>query len=267
VNIVALVKYSLDVGEVKVDPATSELRLTGVPRRLGNIDKSVVECAVRVKEAAGEAATLKILSLGPAEAKDAFKDALAMGVDEVVLVEDPFDGEEEGGVAVRILEAALRRLEPLDLVVCGFASDDGYSQQVPARLAERMGMPLIAFVRSLTVSDGTLTADQNLEDRVQTVAAPLPAVVSVDEEAFPPRRTTLMDALRAKQKPVHRWNVEDDLGLATAGLETASHVAEVLVRGVVVSRRQQVLTGSDMRELAVRFIDALADAGALTGGE
>jgi electron transfer flavoprotein beta subunit len=265
-NIVALVKYSLDIGEVKVDPATSALRLAGVPRRVGNIDKNVVEGAVRLKESVGEGATLKALSLGPVEAKDAFKDVLAMGVDEVVLVEDPFDGEEEGGVAVRILEAALRRLEPVDVVVCGFASDDGYSQQVPSRLAERTGRPLLANVRSLTMGDGTLTAHQNLEDRVQTVAVPMPAVVSVDEEAFPPRRTTLMDALKARQKPVHQWSVEDDLGLAIADLAAASHVAEVRVRGVVVNRRQQVLRGSDMGELAGRFIEALVEAGALKGG-
>jgi len=187
-----------------------------------------------------------------------------MGVDEVVLVADPFSGEAEGGVAVRILEAALDRLGPVDVVVCGFASDDGYSQQVPPGSRSAMCLPHLANVRSLTVEGGTLTADRNLEDRVEMVSAPLPVLVSVDEEAFPPRRTTLMDALKAKQKPVHSWDVEVDLGLATADLEAVAHVSEVRVHGVVVKRRQEVLTGSDMGDLADRFIDALVEAGAFT---
>ena len=52
-KILALIKYSLDVAEIKVDPATKELRMAGVPEKIGNIDKNVVEAAVRLKEATG----------------------------------------------------------------------------------------------------------------------------------------------------------------------------------------------------------------------
>jgi electron transfer flavoprotein beta subunit len=265
-NIVALVKYSLDVAEVKVDPSTCEVLTAGVPRRVGNIDKNVVEGAVRLKEAAEAGTTLRILSLGPLAARDAFKDVLAMGADEVILIEDPFGGQAEGGVAVRLLEAALRHLAPIDVIVCGFASDDGYTHQVPPRLAERLDLPLVASVRSMVIQGRTLTAEQDLDDCVQGVSVELPAIVSVDEEAFAPRRTTLLEALKAKQKPVHIWNAESELGLALADLEAAVHIVDVKVTGVVVQRRQQVLQGSDMAELAGRFLDALADTGMITRG-
>jgi electron transfer flavoprotein beta subunit len=266
VNIVALVKYSLDVGEIKVDPATSELRSASAPRRFGNTDKNVIEGAVRLKEAAGDGATLRTLTLGPADALDGFKDLLAMGVDEAVLIEDPFAGDAEGAVAVRLLEAALRRLEPAEVVVCGFASDDGYSYQVPPRLAERLGRPLVSYVRSMEVREDCLQAVQNLGDRLQTVTAPLPVVVSIDEEAFQPRRTTLMDALRAKQKPAIVWQAELDLDLAPAELMAASHVASVTLQGIVINRRHKVLKGGDIAELASRFIDELEHAGVVEGG-
>ena len=97
-KILALIKYSLDVAEIKVDPTTKELRMSGVPEKIGNIDKNVVEAAVRLKEATG--ASLQALCLGPQSARDSFKDVLAMGLDEVFLVEDPFAGAAEARVAV-----------------------------------------------------------------------------------------------------------------------------------------------------------------------
>ena len=63
-KILALIKYSLDTAEIKVNPATKELLMTGVPAKIGNIDKNVVEAAVQLKEAAG--GTLQALSFGPA---------------------------------------------------------------------------------------------------------------------------------------------------------------------------------------------------------
>ena len=82
-KILALIKYSLDVAEIKVDPSTKELRMSGVPEKIGNIDKNVVEAAVRLKEATG--ASLQGLTLGPLSARESFKDVLAMGLDEVFL--------------------------------------------------------------------------------------------------------------------------------------------------------------------------------------
>ncbi len=265
-NIVALVKYSYDVTEIKVDPATHELRMAGVPERVGNIDKNVVEAAVRLKEAAGAGAKLQVVSLAPAAARDGFKDVLAMGADEIMLVEDPFGGKTEAVVAIAILEAALRKVGLPDVLVCGFASDDGYSYQVAPRLAERLERPLVAYARTLALADGRLTIDQNLEDRLQTVSVALPALVSVDEEAFPPRRTTLMDALKAKKKPVTLWQTEADLGLSRAALEALGHVTSVTLSGVVVRRGQKVLKGQDLGVLADQLIDALEQAGVIKGG-
>jgi electron transfer flavoprotein beta subunit len=262
-DILVLLKYSLDVAEIKVDPATQELRLAGVPEKMGNIDKNVVEAAVRIKEAQG--GSVRALSLGPAAAKDAFRDVLAMGVDEVTLVEDPFGGQVDAAVAVRVLEAAIRKLGSFDLILCGFASDDGYTYQVGPRLAERLGLPLVSYARSLQVSDGALQADQDLDDHVQVVKVSLPAVTSIAEEAFPPRRTTLMDALKAKKKPVNVWQIEE-LGLTKSDLEPVSGFREAARTGVVVHRKQQILKGQSTTDLADGLIDALLRENVLKGG-
>ena len=141
-------------------------------------------------------------------------------------------------MAVRILEAAIRKLGPFDLILCGFASDDGYTYQVAPRLAERLDLPLVSYARQISLSDGSLQADRDLEDSLQTVAVSLPALVSIAEEAFPPRRTTLMDALKAKKKPVNLWQVEADLGLSPAELEKLGSFDSSAQVGVIVHRKQ-----------------------------
>jgi electron transfer flavoprotein beta subunit len=263
-KILALIKYSLDVGEIKVDPSTKELRMTGVPQKVGNIDKNVVEAAVQLKEASG--ASLQALSIGPVAARESFKDVLAMGLDEIFLVEDPFSGGADSPVIVRVLETAIRKLGPFDIIFCGFASDDGYTYQVGPRLAERLNLPLVSYVRQLNVNDGKLQADRDLEDSMQTVAVDLPAIVSIAEEAFPPRRTTLMDAIKAKKKPVNLWQVEADLGLNKAELEGLSGVEAASQVGVVVHRKQILFKGKTPTELADQLIDALLQENVVKGG-
>lgn len=263
-KILALIKYSLDVSEIRVEKVTKALQMAGVPSKIGNIDKNVVELAVKLKETGG--GTAQGLCFGPAAAKDSFKDVLAMGLDEVCLVEDPFASGAESGAVVRILEAAIRKLGPFDLVICGFASDDGFSYQVAPRLAERLNMPLVSYVRQLSLGEGKLQADRDLEDGLQTVAASLPALVSVAEEAFPPRRTTLMDAIKAKKKPVNTWQVQTDLGLSQMELEGQSRFASSSELGVVVHRKQKIFKGKSPVEMADQLIDALLQENVLTGG-
>ncbi|HUI87200.1 MAG TPA: electron transfer flavoprotein subunit beta/FixA family protein [Anaerolineales bacterium] len=263
-RILALIKYSMDVAEVKVDPATKELRLAGVPEKIGAIDKNVAEAAVQLKEANG--AALQALCLGPLAATDSFKDVLAMGLDEVFLVEDPFAGAADGRVAACILEAAIRKLGQFDLILCGFASDDGYSYQVAPRLAERLGLPLVSYGRQLKVSDGQLEAERDLEDGLQAVSVSLPALASIAEEAYPPRRTTLMEAIKAKKKPVNVWHVEPDLGLVRNELEKLSSIESSSQVGVMIQRKQRMLKTATLRESADQLIDLLLEEKVLKGG-
>lgn len=263
-KILALIKYSLDVAEVKVDAATHELRLGGVPEKFGNIDKNAVEAAVQLKESAG--GTVQALCLGPATARDSFKDVLAMGVDEAFLVEDPFNGAGEPVITVQLLEAAIRKLGSFDVIFCGFASDDGYTYQIGSRLAERLSLPLVSYARQLKLEGDTLVVDRDLDDWIETVQAPLPAIVSVAEEAFPPRRTTLMDAIKAKKKPVSIWNVEADLGRTLSGLQACNQVTSTERIGVMVQRKGQVWKTGTMEEMAEQLVTALLAENVVKGG-
>lgn len=262
-NTLVLIKYSLDVAEIKVDPASREIRLAGVPEKIGNIDRNAVEAAVRLKEKQG--GSVQALCLGPVAAREGFRDVLAMGVDAVTLVVDPFANQGDPAVVLKILEAAIRKIGPFDLILCGFASDDGYTYQVGPRLAERLNLPLVSYARQISVEEGVLKADRDLDDQMQIVSVPLPAIVSVAEEAFPPRRTTLMEAIKAKKKPVNVWTVEEGLGLSQADLGQL-HTYELVGQvGIVVQRKQQIIKGQNLVEIADRVIDALVEDHVLKG--
>lgn len=257
-KIIVLVKYSMDVAEIRVDPASHGLRMTGVPQRFGDVDKGAVEAAVRVKEASASSAVVEVLCFGPAAARTAVKDLLAMGADEAMVIEDPYGGASDGAVAAEVLEAALRKLGPFDLVLCGFASDDGYSYQMGPRLAERLGLPLVSYASEIALDSGTLVADRDLEEGLQTVSTPLPAIVSVAEEAFVPRMVTLLQAMKAQKKPSHALTIED-LGLDKSVLDQAFAGHLTGETGIVVNRRQQVLMGHGLSEMADKLIDTLVD--------
>lgn len=260
-KIVACIKYSLDVSEIKVNPETKALRLDAVPRKVGNIDQHVLEAAVSLQEAYG--GSVHALTFAPAVDKEHFREVLAMGVDEVILVESPFADEVAPSVTARVLAAAIEKLGDVDLVLCGEVSDDGFTYQVPPRLAERLDLPLIAYARTLGLEDGSVTADRDLDDRAQTVTAPLPAVVSVVEELNAPRRPTLMQALKAKQKPVHHWQLAEDLSLSPEELAADKKLERIERTGVVVNRKRQILAGDDLSALANQLLDILEEEGVL----
>jgi electron transfer flavoprotein beta subunit len=265
-RILALVKYSLDVAEIKVDAGSRTLRMAGVPQRFGEADKGVVEVAVRLKDASD--GTVEVLCLGPPAARESVKDLMAMGADEATVVEDVFAGTADAAVAVLVLEAAIRKRGPFDLIICGFASDDGYSYQTGPRLSERLELPCVSYACDIRIEDGTLVVDRDLEESTQTVSVSLPAVVSVAEEAFVPRRVTLLEAMKAQKKPLNTWSLEHDLSLSKETVEQSSTYEMVSESGVMVERKQELLQGGDLTELADRFIDVLVRENVLSlGGE
>lgn len=263
-KIVACIKYSLDVSEIKIDPASKALRLANVPKKVGNIDKHVLEAAVSLKEKYG--GTVHALTFGPAKAKESFREAMAMGLEDLTLIEDPFDGDGGPPVTALVLAEAIKKMGEVDLIICGEVSDDGFTYQVPPRLAERLKLPQISYARQIAVEASQIVVDRALDNSAQTVKASLPTLVSVTEETNTPRRPTLMDALKAKKKPICLWQIEADLGLSQETLAQRATLSKVGVEGIIIHRKQELLQGSNPAELANRLIDLLLQENIITEG-
>lgn len=264
VKIASCVKYSLDVAEIRVDVPSKQLRLAGVPRKLGNIDKNVLETAVALKEAHG--GSVHAVSFGPPEAKDALlREALAMGADEATVVIDPFDGALDPSATAAVLASALTRLGGFDIVVCGEASDDDSTYQVGPRLAESLGWPQVTYVRDVSVEGVSLVAERDVGVYSERVRARLPVLITVTEETNTPRRPTLMDVLKAKKKPLAVWQLEADLGISPASLQEASPLQFLRSEAVLVSRKQVLLCDRSVSDLASELVERLVQEGVLEG--
>jgi electron transfer flavoprotein beta subunit len=253
-KIVACIKYSLTLSELKVDPATHELRLATTPQRVGTIDRNVLEAAVVLKPEGG---TVHGLTFAPVGAREAFREAMAMGLDDLTIVDNTTWAAEGPMATAAVLAAAIQKIGDVDLVICGEASDDGVTYQVPPRLAEHLGWPLLGFARNISLAGATLTADRDLDVGMQSVACELPLVLTVTQETNTPRRPTLMDAVKAKKKPVVVWQPEADLGLSAATLQAQGGVTRIAQEGVVIARKERLLKGDDMKALANQLLDAL----------
>jgi electron transfer flavoprotein beta subunit len=212
-KIAVLVKEVPDTwSDRRIDPATKRVDRDG-DVVIDEIGEKAVEAALLVKEAQGGEVT--VVTMGPANAQDAVRKALAMGADSGIhLVDDALGGSD----ALQTSAALAAALAPrgFDLVIAGNESTDGRTAAVPAMLAERLGLAQLTFLRTLEVADGTVSGERMTEDGHVEVTATLPALVSVTEQIAEARYPNFKGILAAKKKPV------ETLALSDLGIDTTA---------------------------------------------
>lgn len=195
-----------DADEAGVDLAERRLRRDGVELFLNPFDQRAVRVALD-RRAAGDRVTL--LSMGPPSAMPAFRDALALGVDRVILLSDARLAGSDSLATARALAQAARRLDAR-LVLAGRWSTDAETGQVPAQVAGLLGRPFLAAARALdAVEPARVIATVDTESGWARLSAPLPAVVSVGEKIAPLRKPTEAERNAVDLERVERWGLEE----------------------------------------------------------
>ena len=164
-----------------------------------------VEEAVRLVEQHGGSVT--VLTLGPTEAEEQVRDMLAVGADRgVLLVNDSSEEWDPQGTASAIIAAIeadrASSGEEFDLIVFGNESADSGGYQVGIRVAHALGRPVVTGLKGLSVEDGQVRCEQEVQGARDVYVVPLPAVVSVLEGINLPRYPSVPAKLRARSKPV-----------------------------------------------------------------
>ncbi len=199
---------------------------TGISFVVSPFDEYAVEEALRLKERHGGEVTA--FSVGDDRAATALRTVLAMGADRAVHLKDAaFEGSDGLGVS-RILAAALRA-EAFDLVLFGKQAVGTDRGQVGPRVAELLDLPHVSVVVALTVAEGRLRAEREVEGAHEVVESPLPAVITAQKGLNEPRYASLKGILAAKKKEMKVLSAAD-LGLdpATVGSAGAGEVWERL---------------------------------------
>src|SRR5947209_5655579 len=161
-------------------------------------EECAAEEAVRLIEQHGGAST--VLTLGPREAEEQLRDLMAIGVDAGIHLVT--DGEEwdPQSTAAAVAEAA--RAQGYDLLLFGNESADAGNYQVPIRIAHALGLPCVTGVKAISVQDGRVRCEQEVDGGRDVYEVSLPAVVTVKEGINLPRYPSVPGRLRAKRKPI-----------------------------------------------------------------
>jgi electron transfer flavoprotein beta subunit len=185
---------------------------------LDDTDRYGVEMGLQLAQASD--GTVTLVSMGPTGNGQGIRQALAMGADKAVLVEDDSLRGSDALTTAKVLARAISN-EGYDLVVAGTESTDGYSGVVPQMLAELLDVPALTYAKSVETDGASITIRRQTAAGYDVVVAGLPAVVSVTAGAVEPRYPTFKGIMDAKKKPV------STLGLSDLGLE-ASVAQEVV---------------------------------------
>ena len=207
VNTIVLVKQVFHTADLRIDRATKSLVTQGVPKVISETDKNAIEEAVRIKEKHGGKIT--VITMGLPEAKEALREALAMGADQAYLLTDPmFEGSDSHAVA-NVLAAAVTKIIDYDLILSGASSEDLFSFQVGPRLAEICNLTQITYATRITLEGTKVVVERDLENERQVVEGKLPCLITVLREINEPRLPTLMAIMAASKKPTTTWSASD----------------------------------------------------------
>ena len=228
-NIVVCVKHVPDAtADRTFDPSDNTVDRAGVEGLLSELDEYAVEEALKIVEA-GEG-EVTALTVGPAQAADAIRKSLQMGVHKGVHVHDDAIHGSDAIATSLVLAEALKKLD-FDLVLCGMASTDGVMGTIPAMVAERLGLPQLTYAAKLEVEEAQVTVHRDSDTAVETVVASTPAIVSVTDQINEPRYPSFKGIMAAKKKPVEPWSLADlgidpsDVGLDAASTRVLSYQA------------------------------------------
>ncbi|MSQ41132.1 MAG: electron transfer flavoprotein beta subunit/FixA family protein [Dehalococcoidia bacterium] len=232
INIIVCAKQVMDpetpVSAFKVDrEAKRVVPATGIPPVVNGFDENAVEAALRLKEKAG-GGKITILSLGKSFVNDVIKKPLAMGGDELVLLqEDAFEGL-DAFTTVQALVAAIKKIGQYDLILCGRQASDYDQAHVPHGIGEMLGLPVISMAANLEVKDGAIHVERKLPDGYEVLEAPMPAVVSVSNELTPVRLPNLRGIMAASRKQPTVWKAAD-VGLEASALRSGLELLDLFI--------------------------------------
>lgn len=216
-NIVVLLKAVPVVGTEKLGSDLLTDR-SGQTEANGN-DEYLLEKALKLTESDGGDVTL--LTLGPTNAAEALRKALAMGAARAVHVVDDAVRGSDIRATVEILTAALRKME-YDLIFCGADTSDGQGGVVAAALAARLGLPYLSYASEIEPTDGGVRVHRLGATGYDILEAPTPAVVMGTQLLGAPRYPSLRGIMQARSKPIETWSLTD---LGVDGASSGSSAA------------------------------------------
>ena len=214
------VKRVLDYNvKARVKSDQSGVDLANLKMAMNPFCEIAVEEAVRLREK-GVATEVVAVSIGPAQASETLRTALAMGADRAILIQTTDDLEPLA--VAKVLKTVIGQESP-DLVVMGKQAIDGDNNAVGQMLSTLLGWPQATFASVIEVAGKTAKVTREVDGGLQTIEVDLPAVVTADLRLNEPRYASLPNIMKAKKKELTITE------LGTLGVDTAPRLKVVKV--------------------------------------
>jgi len=243
----------------KVDAAANKVvPPPGVPPVVSTFDEIAVEAALRVKDAQGGKIT--VLSLGNNLVRDVVKKPLAMGADELVLLEDEAYEDGDTWSTANALAAAIKKVGSFDIVVCGRQAADWDAGQVGIGVAELLGVPCVTLVKKVEVADGKVKVERMVADGFEVVEVPTPCVLTITNEFGEPRYAPLKGIMKAAKIQPIIWKPADiGLDASQAGAKGRRTKLNKLSQPVKEGKCE-IIEGENVADAAVNLAVRLREA-------
>ena len=197
--------------KVRVKPDQTGVDLANVKMSMNPFCEIAVEEAIRLKEQ-GVATEIVAVSIGPAQAQETIRTALAMGADRGILIQT--DDTVEPLAVAKLLKGVVEEESP-ELVILGKQAIDDDSNQTGQMLAALLDWPQGTFASKVEMADGKVNVTREVDGGLQTVALQMPAIVTTDLRLNEPRYASLPNIMKAKRKPIDT-KAPSDYGVDTA---------------------------------------------------
>ncbi|MDD6154056.1 MAG: electron transfer flavoprotein subunit beta/FixA family protein [Eubacteriales bacterium] len=222
-KIIVCAKQVPDTNVIRINPETGTLIRDGVPSILNPDDANALEMALEIKDKYDDV-TVTVVSMGPPQAKDLLREAIAMGADRGILLSDRAVGGSDTWATSNAVAAAIKYAGDFDVLIGGRQAIDGDTAQVGPQIAEKLGIPQVTYVQEYELSEDrkTFTVQRQLEDGYEVVEVHTPCMLTCIKELNTPRYMSIGGIFADPDSKIEVVNADDvQVDKTTVGLKAS----------------------------------------------
>jgi electron transfer flavoprotein beta subunit len=209
-HIIVCIKQTPATANIQIDSKTGTLKREGMAAAINPFDEYAIEEAVRIKEKI-PGSLVSVITMGPPQAEEALRDAIARGADDTYLLTDRAFAGADTWATSYTLHMGIKKIseikKPYDLIICGKQTNDGDTGHVGPGVAAWLDIPNIAYVGKIEeIKEGSITVRRMMEDGDDVLEMRTPCLISVLKEINEPRVASLKGKLAAKKAVITKWD-------------------------------------------------------------
>lgn len=258
-NIIVCVKQVPNTEKVKLDPVNHTLIRKGVENIMNPYDGEALETALILKDKYG--AKVTVVSMGPPQAKDILKDAIALGADDAILLSDRVVAGSDTLATSFAISSLVKAAGEFDLVLCGRQAIDGDTAQVGPEVAEHLGIPHISSALKVDFVDDKFVVERETENLSETLSAPAPLLVTMTRAEKDLRFASIRGKMKARKAEIPVKTAEElDIDTSRVGIKGSPTKVKRVFTPEVGRVNSVIITEEDTEKAVDMFFDKLVAA-------